>query len=89
MILKYGARGDEVVLVQKKLKELGFKGQTGKPLSIDGIFGESTEFAVIQFQKNKGILVDGKVGIKPVLHLRVQMLVNCSKTATILLQQNG
>ena len=40
MILKYGARGDEVVLVQKKLKELGFKGQTGKPLSIDGIFGE-------------------------------------------------
>ena len=64
MILKFGARGDEVVLVQKKLKELGFKGQTGKPLSTDGIFGESTEFAVIQFQKNKGILVDGKVGDK-------------------------
>lgn len=64
MIIKFGARGEDVVVIQKKLKELGFKGKTGKPLSTDGLFGESTEFAVIQFQKSKGLLVDGKVGDK-------------------------
>ena len=64
MIIKFGARGEDVVVIQKKLKELGFKGKTGKALSTDGLFGESTEFAVIQFQKSKGLLVDGKVGDK-------------------------
>lgn len=64
MIIKFGARGEDVVTIQKKLKELGFKGKTGKPLSTDGLFGESTEYAVIQFQKSKGLLVDGKVGDK-------------------------
>lgn len=63
-LIKFGARGDAVVSIQKKLKELGFKGKTGKPLSTDGLFGESTEFAVMQFQKSKNILVDGKVGDK-------------------------
>lgn len=64
MIIKFGARGDAVVAIQKKLKELGYKGKNGKALSTDGIFGESTEHAVIQFQKSKGLLVDGKVGDK-------------------------
>lgn len=63
-LIKFGARGDAVVSIQKKLKELGFKGKSGKPLSTDGLFGESTEFAVMQFQKSKNILVDGKVGDK-------------------------
>ncbi|CDG77662.1 N-acetylmuramidase family protein [Acinetobacter baumannii] len=64
MIIKFGARGEAVIEIQKKLKELGFKGKNGKVISTDGIFGESTEYAVIQFQKTKGLLVDGKVGDK-------------------------
>lgn len=64
MIIKFGARGEVVIEVQKKLKELGFKGKNGKVISPDGIFGESTEYAVIQFQKSKGLLADGKVGDK-------------------------
>ncbi|BFM73370.1 N-acetylmuramidase domain-containing protein [Acinetobacter baumannii] len=64
MIIKFGARGEAVIEIQKKLKELGFKGKNGKVISPDGIFGESTEYAVIQFQKTKGLLVDGKVGDK-------------------------
>jgi len=63
-LLKFGAKGDAVASIQKKLKELGFKGKNGKPLSTDGLFGESTEHAVIQFQKSAGILDDGKVGDK-------------------------
>ena len=64
IIIKFGAIGDAVVTIQKQLKALGFKGKSGKVLSTDGIFGESTEFAVMEFQKSKKILVDGKVGDK-------------------------
>lgn len=63
-LLKFGAKGDAVASIQKKLKELGFKGKNGKPLSVDGLFGDSTEHAVILFQKSVGILDDGKVGDK-------------------------
>lgn len=64
MIIKFGARGDAVVIIQKQLKNLGLKSKSGKTLSTDGIFGESTEYAVLQFQKSVGILADGKVGDK-------------------------
>ena len=64
MIIKFGARGDAVVIIQKQLKNFGLKSKSGKALSTDGIFGESTEYAVLQFQKSVGILADGKVGDK-------------------------
>lgn len=64
MIIKFGARGDAVVIIQRQLKNLGLKSKNCKPLSTDGIFGESTEYAVLQFQKSVGILADGKVGDK-------------------------
>lgn len=47
-------RGDDVKRVQKAL---GFKGE-----EIDGIFGQKTDEAVREFQKNHGLKVDGKVG---------------------------
>lgn len=43
---------------------MGYKSIKGKPLSIDGLFGESTEFAVVQLQRKFGLVVDGKVGDK-------------------------
>ena len=52
--LKYGSTGDEV----KQLQEaLGF---TGK--DVDGIFGNKTQQAVIDYQKNNGLTVDGIAG---------------------------
>ena len=56
-VIVNGARGDQVVNLQKSLKKLGFD-----PGVIDGIFGGKTEAAVKQFQASKGLLVDGKVG---------------------------
>ena len=56
---KQGSRGTEVKNIQKKLKELGF--YSG---NIDGIFGPQTKNAVINFQKQKGLKVDGIVGAK-------------------------
>ena len=52
--LKYGSTGDEV----KKLQEaLGF---TGK--DVDGIFGNKTQQAVIDYQKKNGLTADGIAG---------------------------
>ena len=55
--LKLGSQGQEVRNLQKKLKELGFYKGT-----VDGDFGEGTEKAVKEFQKQYGLTVDGKVG---------------------------
>ena len=51
-LLKFGSKGTDVTRLQQLLIKNGIKGKSNKPLSIDGDFGESTEFAVIQFQKN-------------------------------------
>ena len=56
-VIVNGARGDQVVNLQKSLKKIGFD-----PSVIDGIFGGNTEAAVKQFQASNGLLVDGKVG---------------------------
>ncbi|MBK5647762.1 N-acetylmuramidase domain-containing protein [Acinetobacter johnsonii] len=61
-LLKFGAKGSAVSELQQLLIKNGMKGKNNKPLSIDGHFGESTEYAVIQFQKKMDIKVDGIVG---------------------------
>lgn len=53
----YGSRGDEVINIQKKLKQWGY--YNGK---IDGIFGYQTYKAVRYFQYKNGLKVDGVVG---------------------------
>lgn len=55
-ILKRGSRGDEVGTLQYRLRELEYKIQQ------DGIFGSETYQAVIDFQKDQGLKVDGIVG---------------------------
>lgn len=57
--LRMGDRGERVKQLQRDLMRLGY------PLErygADGIFGEETRNAVIQFQKDHGLLVDGIVG---------------------------
>lgn len=51
--LRRGAKGDPVVMLQKKLK-----------LSADGVFGPRTEAAVREFQRSVGAVPDGIVGPK-------------------------
>lgn len=58
----FGARGDIVRAVQNKLNRISrFYPCIGK-LKPDGIFGQSTENAVKEFQRIKGIRADGIVG---------------------------
>ena len=58
-VLKRGSRGDEVVTLQKKLKQWGYYDG-----SVDGVFGAGTEKAVQYFQRKNGLTADGVVGTK-------------------------
>src|SRR5204862_6639463 len=55
--LKEGAKGDDVLSLQRKLTEKGFS-----PGALDGDFGPGTEAAVMAFQQGEGLLADGIVG---------------------------
>ncbi|NJL02931.1 MAG: peptidoglycan-binding protein [Spirulinaceae cyanobacterium RM2_2_10] len=58
-ILDLGSRGASVVAVQKSLQQLGYNtGNTGA----DGVYGPLTKAAVQRFQKDYGLLADGRVG---------------------------
>ena len=68
-LLIKGARGDQVIELQKLLAAQGFyKG------AVDGIFGRGTEAAVLAFQRAKGLDADGKVGAKTWAALRPNVL---------------
>ena len=65
-VLKKGVKGEngEVFSVQSILKAKGYKGENGKVLALDNSFGGNTEYAVKNFQRDKGLSVDGVVGAK-------------------------
>ena len=48
--LRRGDRGDDVISVQKKLKNWGYYNGT-----VDGVFGAQTESAVMTFQRKNGL----------------------------------
>lgn len=56
-VVAWGDKGDQVTLVQQKLKQYGyFSG------AVDGVFGKQTYDAVVWFQRKNGLKVDGVVG---------------------------
>lgn len=56
-ISMFGSRGDEVSAIQRALSERGYY-----YAGIDGIYGKSTENAVIEFQKDNDLRIDGIAG---------------------------
>ena len=54
---KVGSRGAEVRAIQQKLKERGLY-----TIAVDGIYGSKTKEAVMKFQKQQKIAVDGIAG---------------------------
>ncbi|MCP3689244.1 MAG: peptidoglycan-binding protein [Gammaproteobacteria bacterium] len=57
MLLEINTQGEDVRTIQETLQQLGFH-----PGPIDGIFGDKTENAVIQFQDESNLYSDGIVG---------------------------
>lgn len=62
--LKFGSKGEAVAQLQSQLISYGMTGKDEQALAIDGDFGEHTEFAVMAFQRQKGLVADGIVGYK-------------------------
>jgi N-acetylmuramoyl-L-alanine amidase len=60
-------RGEDVAEAQSRLSALGF--DTGK---VDGIFGPDTEGAVLEFQHNRALAEDGKIG--PAVVTEIQLV---------------
>jgi peptidoglycan L-alanyl-D-glutamate endopeptidase CwlK len=56
-ILKLDSSGPDVIELQRALQAAGFN-----PGTIDGVFGNGTEAAVLAFQKSSGLAADGIVG---------------------------
>ena len=57
--LKYGSKGDEVKQLQQALINAGYNvGSSGA----DGSYGPATQAAVTQYQKDRGLQVDGMAG---------------------------
>jgi peptidoglycan hydrolase-like protein with peptidoglycan-binding domain/predicted chitinase len=66
-LLQVGSTGSMVEELQKKLASLGFD-----PGPVDGIFGEQTEDAVLEFQENRSLITDGIVGPQTRIALELQ-----------------
>lgn len=66
--IRYGDRGQQVITLQKKLRQWGY--YTG---SVDGVFGDQTLRAVKWFQSANGLVVDGIVGTKTAAALGLQV----------------
>ena len=70
---KYGSRGDEVKLIQTKLKRWGY--YYG---NVDGIYGSQTLAAVKWFQSKNGLTVDGIAGPKTLAAMGITSTTNNS-----------
>lgn len=64
--IKAGSSKSNIKRVQTALNALGFKGKNGKKLTVDGIWGTNTDYAVKAFQKSSKyggkITADGIIG---------------------------
>ena len=61
-LLQNGTKNPDVYTLQQALATRGYTGKNGQPLAVDGIFGGNTEYAVKNFQRANGLVVDGLVG---------------------------
>lgn len=57
-LLRHGDTGYAVEAVQRDLKRHGY------PIEVDGLFGSETDRIVRQFQRDRGLVIDGIVGRK-------------------------
>lgn len=74
VLSKLGDKSEEVKNIQTALKNKGYY-----QASIDGIFGPKTKAAVINFQKNNGLVQDGIVGSKTLKALGLKESKSSSK----------
>lgn len=62
--IRQGSKGAQVKTVQRLLKAMGYEGQGGRTLAVDGSAGKHTTHAVKAFQTAQKLTADGVVGTK-------------------------
>lgn len=67
--LRHGHRGPAVETLQRRLADLGYRGDDGSPLAIDGVFGTNTRHALSAFQRDHGLQGLGVAGPRTALAL--------------------
>ncbi len=67
VLSKFGSSGNEVVQIQKKLKQWGYYNG-----DVDGIYGSKTRTAVRSFQSKNGLKVDGIAGSQTLRAMGIQ-----------------
>ena len=77
-IIKQGSRGNYVCIAQDNLNTLGYR--TG---GLDGVFGAQTNTAVRNYQKAKGLSVDGIIGCNTWRALQEQVVGTGATSTTI------
>ncbi|AEE97248.1 spore cortex-lytic enzyme [Mahella australiensis] len=80
--LYYGAKGDKVAEVQRKLKQWGYYDGP-----VDASYGPKTFAAVQQFQRKNGLKVDGVVG--PATAAAMGVTLNTGKPSTAYTPSRG
>ena len=61
--VKKGDSDNAVQLMQRLLRDQGYDGKNGKQLTIDGVFGDNTDYALREFQGDYTLTVDGICGV--------------------------
>jgi peptidoglycan hydrolase-like protein with peptidoglycan-binding domain len=62
LMLREGNQNAQVGTLQILLNSRGYVDEDGNPLDVDNIFGNNTEYAVRQFQRDENLDDDGIVG---------------------------
>ena len=62
--IRFGDEGQDVYLMQRLLRSMGYTMKNGKLLGLSKKFGEQTEFCLKNFQRKNGLEVDGICGQK-------------------------
>ena len=76
--LKRGSLSNYVLIAQDDLNTLGFR--TG---GLDGIFGSSTQTAVIEYQRTRGLAADGIIGCNTWRSLQEEVVGTGATSTTI------
>jgi hypothetical protein len=76
MMIRIGDVGQQVSALQAKLNNAGAN------LEVDGWFGEATEKAVVRFQRQQGLMVDGIAGPATLARLEPSGTEGASKSLT-------
>ena len=62
--IKSGSNGTQALILQQDLNHFGYRGENGKPLTLDGKFGKNSVYALKNWQKANKLTVDGIYGSK-------------------------